>query len=116
MAESVLYASFIVRLWRDPPTEGADAHGPAWMGELESIQTGRAWRFQGLDPLPGLLAAQVGDDSPAGHGRKKFDFSEEVELLNSQTEVHYDSRRWRNGYAGRAHRPGPAGKGQRSAQ
>ena len=34
MAEPVLYAFFIVRLWRDPPTEGADAQGPAWTGEL----------------------------------------------------------------------------------
>lgn len=71
MAESVLYASFIVRLWRDPPTEGADAQGPAWTGELESIQTGRAWRFQGLEPLPGLLAAQVAGESTVNRGSKE---------------------------------------------
>lgn len=53
------YASFIIRLWREPAPEGADAHAPAWMGELESIQTGRAWRFQGLEPLLELLAGQL---------------------------------------------------------
>ena len=30
------------------------------MGELESIQTGRAWQFQCLQPLVPLLAAQLG--------------------------------------------------------
>ena len=29
------------------------------MGELESIQTGGAWQFQGLEPLLGFLAAQL---------------------------------------------------------
>ncbi len=53
------YASFMVRLWREPAPEGTDAHAPAWMGELESIQTGRAWQFQGLEPLLALLAGQL---------------------------------------------------------
>jgi hypothetical protein len=71
MPEAILYASFIVRLWRDSPPEGANAHGPAWMGELESIQTGRAWQFQGLEPLPGLLAAQVAGESTINRGTKE---------------------------------------------
>jgi hypothetical protein len=29
------------------------------MGELESIQTGRAWQFEGLEPLLALMAAQL---------------------------------------------------------
>ncbi len=59
VAEHVLYASFIVRLWREPTAADAAAQEPAWMGELESIQTGRAWRFQGLEPLLELLAGQL---------------------------------------------------------
>lgn len=57
MAESAHYASFIIRLWREPAAEARDQEAPLWMGELESIQTGRAWQFQGLEPLLSLLAA-----------------------------------------------------------
>ena len=57
------YASFMVRMWREPAPEGADTQEPAWMGELESIQTGRAWRFQGLEPLLELLAGQLAANS-----------------------------------------------------
>lgn len=32
---------------------------PVWMGELESIQTGRAWQFQGVVALADLLATQL---------------------------------------------------------
>ncbi len=42
MPEAILYASFIVRLWREPAPEGVDAQDSPWMGELESIQIGRA--------------------------------------------------------------------------
>ena len=66
MAASDLYASFIVRLWHEPPAEGTIE--PVWMGELESIQTGRAWRFQGLERLLPLLAAQLAGSPPIGHG------------------------------------------------
>ncbi len=70
MPGAILYASFIVRLWREPAPEGADAQRPAWMGELESIQAGHAWRFEGLDLLPGLLVTLVGDESSTSHGSK----------------------------------------------
>jgi hypothetical protein len=56
MAESVLYASFIVRMWRELASDVAAEQASVWIGELESIQTGRAWQFQGLEPL---LAAQL---------------------------------------------------------
>lgn len=59
MAESALYASFIVRMWREPASDVAAEQAPVWMGELESIQTGRAWQFQGLEPLLPLLAGQL---------------------------------------------------------
>jgi len=63
MAELTRYASFIVRLWRESTGDAVDAEGPAvWMGEMESIQTGRALRFQGLESLPALLAAQLADN------------------------------------------------------
>lgn len=58
MAE-VLYASFMLRLWRESAGEAVDREAPVWMGEVESIQTGRAWRFQGLEPLLELVAAQL---------------------------------------------------------
>ena len=63
MAEA-LYASFMLRLWREPVAEATDQEAPVWMGELESIQTGRAWQFQGLEPLVPLLAAQLAGDPP----------------------------------------------------
>ncbi len=71
MAESALYASFIVRMWREPASDVAAEQAPAWMGELESIQTGRAWQFQGLEPLLPLLAAQLAGDPPAPPGTQE---------------------------------------------
>lgn len=52
------YASFMVRLWREP--EAASGTETAWQGELESVQSGQTWRFQGMDSLQGLLAEQLG--------------------------------------------------------
>lgn len=62
-----LYASFILPLWRDPAAVVADEQAPAWKGELESIQTGRAWQFQGLERLLPLLAAQLAGGLPVAH-------------------------------------------------
>jgi hypothetical protein len=53
------YASFMVRLWRDPAPAAGPEQEPVWLGELESIQTGRAWRFLGVAALVDLLAAQL---------------------------------------------------------
>jgi hypothetical protein len=58
------YASFMVRMWRSPVATAAHEHEPVWMGELESIQTGRAWQFEGLEPLLALMAAQLRAQSP----------------------------------------------------
>ena len=58
------YASFMVRMWRDPTVTASPEQEPSGLGELESIQTGRAWQFQGLEPLLPLLAAQLAGDSP----------------------------------------------------
>ena len=38
-------------LWREPAGEVVNRKAPDWMGELESIQSGRAWQFQGQEPL-----------------------------------------------------------------
>ena len=51
------YASFMVRLWREPVAR--PARGTAWQGELESVQTGQTWRFQGVDTLLRLMLAQL---------------------------------------------------------
>ena len=65
------YASFMVRLWRQPVAEAKDQEYPIWMGEIESIQTGDTWQFQGLEPLLPLLAAQLAGDPPAFPGTQE---------------------------------------------
>ena len=62
------YASFMVRLWRDPAGTAGPEQDPVWVGELESIQTGHAWQFQGLEPLLPLLAGQLVAAPPEGGG------------------------------------------------
>ncbi|MCB0055523.1 MAG: hypothetical protein KDE20_00085 [Caldilineaceae bacterium] len=71
MAEPTRYASFIVRLWRESANAATDAGEPVWMGELESIQTGHARQFQGLNSLLPLLAAHLVDNPPAGRSPTK---------------------------------------------
>jgi len=58
------YASFMVRLWRNSAVVGAHEQEPVWMGELESVQTGRTCQFQGLDLLLALLVTQLPAKSP----------------------------------------------------
>lgn len=70
MAE-ILYASFIVRLWREPIAERTGQEEPLWMGELESIQTGHAWQSQGLEPLLLLLVGQLTGDPPTFSGTQE---------------------------------------------
>ena len=65
MADSVLYASFILRLWREPAVDAAAGRALAWTGELESMQTGRALRLEGLDRLLALVAVQLVGESAA---------------------------------------------------
>lgn len=71
MAETALYASFLLRLWREPAADVAAEQAPVWMGELESIQTGCAWQFQGLERLLPLVAAQLAGGSPAAGGAEE---------------------------------------------
>lgn len=59
MAETARYASFIVRLWREPVSEAADQEAPVWMDSSSPIQTGHVWQFQGVAALADLLAAQL---------------------------------------------------------
>lgn len=65
------YASFMVRMWRNSVAVAGLEQEPVWMGELESIQTGRAWQFQGLESLLPLLAGQLVGDSPALPGTQE---------------------------------------------
>jgi len=60
------YTSFMVRLWRDLSGEQKD--DPVWMGEIESVQTGRTWQFQGVEFLFALLEQQLDDSSTFTQG------------------------------------------------
>jgi hypothetical protein len=41
------------------------------MGEMESIQTGRTWQFQGLESLLALLATQLLAKSPTSRSMEE---------------------------------------------
>ena len=56
------YASFMVRLWCEP--QAASGEETAWHGELESVQSGQTWRFQGVDALLRLMVAQLAGPGP----------------------------------------------------
>jgi hypothetical protein len=63
------YTSFMIRVWRDP-ARGAGQEEPVWMGEIESVQTGGIWTFEGVAGLVQWVAKQFGEDSTAAaaHG------------------------------------------------
>ena len=65
------YASFMVRMWRDSGAAAGLEQEPVWMGELESIQTGHTWQFQGLEPLLPLLATQLPAKSPTSRSMEE---------------------------------------------
>ena len=65
MAESTQYASFMIRLWREKSPGPPQATGD-WQGEVEHIQSGRQWRFYGLDELLGWLRRQMQDPHAVG--------------------------------------------------
>ena len=52
------YVSFLVRLWREPASELPEQTA-GWQGEVEHIQTGRRWKFDGLDQLFDSIRRQV---------------------------------------------------------
>jgi len=49
------YSSYLIRFWREP----AGASGSAWKGELEHIQSGRPWAFDGLEELLAALRQEA---------------------------------------------------------
>lgn len=68
MTDSVDYASFMIRMWRERAREPdeADQTGreqTVWVGEIESVQSGRVLPFRGLEALAELLVAGVTDDA-----------------------------------------------------
>ena len=56
--DSPTYISFLVRLWREPTSELPE-QAAGWQGEVEHIQSGRRWRFDGLDQLFAAIRRQV---------------------------------------------------------
>lgn len=62
--DSPTYLSFLVRLWREPASELPEQIA-GWQGEVEHIQSGRRWRFDGLDQLFDSIRRQVeGSEEP----------------------------------------------------
>jgi len=57
MSTSTTYASYLVRLWRQPVAESDGA--VEWQGEVEHIQSGQQWRFECLPDLLTLLRVQA---------------------------------------------------------
>jgi hypothetical protein len=58
MTETVAYASFLLRLWRDPrPGQSC------WQGEIEHIQTRQHFAFDDLDVLVAFLRQQLAQES-----------------------------------------------------
>jgi len=54
------YASYLVRLWREPASDHSVAD--YWQGEVEHIQSGRQWRFERLPDLLAILDVHSEDD------------------------------------------------------
>jgi hypothetical protein len=52
------YVSFLIRLWWEPTSEQPEQTA-GWQGEVEHIQSGRRWRFDGLDQLFASIRRQV---------------------------------------------------------
>ena len=77
MGDRVSYASFMIRVWRAPADE-ADSIEAVWVGEIESVQSGRVVPFKGLAALAELL---VGSLSESGDLREGGVGSEDPTLL-----------------------------------
>lgn len=60
MADDANYASFMVRVWRDP-VAAADGEEAVWAGEVEWVQSGRIESFRSLEALVALLVGQLND-------------------------------------------------------
>ena len=58
MAETVEYASYLVRIWREQDKKDAAA-APTWTAEVESIQTGETRRFSELAELTHFFQNQT---------------------------------------------------------
>lgn len=60
------YASFMVRLWQ--ANEAKNSKPVVWRGEVEHIQSGRAWPVSGLDDLTALLRQLAGKNKSQNMG------------------------------------------------
>ncbi len=54
------YISFLIRLWREPNSELPEQTA-GWQGEVEHIQSGQRWSFDGLEQLLASIRRQVED-------------------------------------------------------
>ncbi len=52
------YISFLIRLLREPTSELPE-QAAGWQGEVEHIQSGQRWIFEGLDQLFASIQRQV---------------------------------------------------------
>ena len=55
-----MYASFLVRLWREEQPASSEPAAD-WQSELKHIQSGGRWTFSTLDELLGFLRRQAED-------------------------------------------------------
>jgi len=71
MADVVSYASFMIRMWRDPAAEPDEADGEeaVWAGEIESVQSGRVVPFKGVEALVEILVRRLTELDIAEGGR-----------------------------------------------
>lgn len=58
MSQSLQYASFLLRIWRQGHSD-APAGETVWQSELEHIQTGDRWTFETPDELLMFLRHQT---------------------------------------------------------
>ena len=59
MYPNVDYASFLLRIWREPVSSQSDPP-PAWRGQVMHIQSSESWEFHTLDDLQAFLAQRAG--------------------------------------------------------
>jgi hypothetical protein len=67
---TVLYVSFLVRLWREPGVPALPLSA-TWHAEVEHIQTGRKWRFDSADELLDFLRRLAENPGEPGWSRAK---------------------------------------------
>lgn len=68
---SVRYASFLVRLWREGNQEGT-LPTATWHGEIEHIQSNQSWDFKALEELVNVLRRETERANSDREGDEKW--------------------------------------------